>query len=139
MTITQFGNMSEYHSDNLTYYKYHNTPSLNNIILFLHKITRQEDFSKLWMKEIENDNLISSDYFNSVNHHLIISPFLVSGNISPDIIKGLESIDNLWIDNIDDIDNFDYRDINIHNFLQVWAKIQTCVPKKANNTEIIKF
>jgi hypothetical protein len=96
LTITQFGNMTNYHNDNITFYKYYNTPSINNIILY---IMSTQDQTQKWLYEINNEN-INVNYLNSINHHLLISPFIT-----------LLTEDKLL--------NFNYKNIDINVFLNI--------------------
>ena len=113
--FSQFGNMKNFHNDNLTFYKYYNTPNLSIIIDFINDLNTDLNLTKTWLKDIINDNV--DKYLDSVSHYLIISPFLLSYNITNKLYKKIEPIDNLWIDNIN---NFDYRKIDIKEFLRVY-------------------
>jgi hypothetical protein len=116
LVSSQFGNMKNSYSDNLTYYQYHNSPSFSCIINFINQINPGINQTKIWLKEIMNDNV--NDYLDSSSHYILISPFLLSYNMTNEIYKKIEPIDNLWVDNIN---NFDYRKINIKDFLRVWS------------------
>ena len=117
LTIIQFGNMKEY-NDNLTFYKYYQVPLLEDLIAFID--TSDINITKQWFNEIKNDNLDKTKYLNSTNHYLLISPF-----INPIPINNI-NITNLWLI---DINDFDYRNIDIHNFFNLWNK----------NNELIKI
>ncbi len=106
LTIIQFGNMKEY-NDNLTFYKYYQVPLLEDIIKFIDN--SDTNITKQWFKEIKDDNLEKNKYLNSTNHYILISPFIRSDNKI--------NIENLWLENID---NFDYRNIDIHKFFEEW-------------------
>ena len=120
-----FGNMADYFTDNITYYKYNIAPPIEKLIDFL----KNSDLDKIiekWNNDINDDNI--SKYFNSINHHIIISPFLLDLNDSiihhsNDIIKSIilssSSIDNLWLD-LKNIDKFNYRNIDIKKYLLLW-------------------
>jgi len=114
LVTSQFGNMKDYHINNITYYKYYNAPSLNDIINFLYETIATISIDNLinkWDIEINKEN-IKYDYFNFINHHLLISPFIINYNLSPyikNIINEL-NLDNLWIT---DINTFNYRDIDV--------------------------
>ena len=96
LTTSQFGNMKDFHNDNITFYKYYNVPSINNIILFILN-TIENNQTQKWTFEILNDN-INKNYLNSINHHLLISPIIT-----------------LLTDN--EISDLKYRNIDINNFL----------------------
>lgn len=135
LAITQFGNMKDYHSDNLTFYKYYTVPSINQLIKYL-KIA-PDTYTKLWLKEIKEDNIDPSEYFNSSNHHLLITPFILNYTLPKDvqkIIQELEPIENLWLNSIE---TFNYRNINIRNFFKKWneatSRINLNKTNKINN------
>ena len=119
LVITQFGNMKKYHSNNLTYYKYYYAPSINNMIIYLQK-NNHNNIIKTWNKIIINDNI--NNYFNDYNHHILISPFIINYNLMPEVKILIEylNIKNLWLY---DINNFNYRDIDIIYFLNKWNNI----------------
>ena len=107
LTIIQFGNMKEY-NDNLTFYKYYQVPLLEDIITFIN--TSDINITKQWFNEIKEDNLDKTKYLNSTNHYLLISPFIKPVSFD---------IKNLWLT---DINTFDYRNIDIHEFFNLWDK-----------------
>lgn len=122
LTITQFGNMSDFHTDNLTWFKGLETPSLFSLINYINNIPDNINQTKNWLNEIKNENVSTDNYLNSVNHHLIITPFIASYNLPPDIqeiIKKLPNQDNLWLD-LTNIESFNYREFNIQQFIKLW-------------------
>ena len=64
LTITQFAQMDNIHSDNITFYKGYNVPSLNNIILFLDNLSDTNNIIKLWTNQISDDNIDKEKYLN---------------------------------------------------------------------------
>ena len=130
LVTTQFGSMSDYYTNNLTFYKYYTIPSINELINFLLMINHDEQIT-IWKNYINEENV--TDYFNSINHHIIISPFLSLNKDSDlylynlsDFIKNIitnstntKQINNLWLQS-DDLNLFDYRDIDIKDFLLNW-------------------
>ena len=106
LILTQFGNMNNYHSDNLTFYKYHTQPDINDIISFILQ-NNSNNINNKWLNEIKEENIDNNKYFNNDIHHLIISPF---SNEKKDI-----NINNLYIQ---DLNTFDYRDINPYDFIK---------------------
>ena len=90
----QFDNMTNYHSDNLTYYKYIKPPSLLELLVFLSDVKKKQ--INIWLNEIKNNNIYNK-YINSDNHYKLITPYLDNNEI---------------LNNID----FNYRDINIVDF-----------------------
>lgn len=141
LVSTQFGNMSQYHSNNLTFYKYLNMPSINNLINYIEEQSQEINKSKNWSSEIQNENVSLANYFNSTNHHLIITPFISFYSIPIEIkkiINQMDCIDNLWIE---DIDNFNYRSIDIIKFFKSWnesiTKTNIGSLNNKNNLELI--
>ena len=142
LAISQFGNMKDFHTDNVTFYKYYNVPSLNNIINFI-KSNPNENLTKSWLKEIKQENIEPDKYLNSINHHLLITPFLFSYNLPTEIsliVKEMGYVNNLWLD---DIKTFNYRNIDINSFFKNWneAIIKVNLINKANkiNHELINL
>jgi hypothetical protein len=142
LAITQFANMKDFHTDNITFYKYLNTPPLAEIINFING-KLEENLTKTWLKEIKEENLTQEKYLNSINHHLLITPFLFAYNLPNEIsmiVNQLGQINNLWIE---DFTTFNYRDISINNFLTQWdeAIIKVNLANKANkiNQELINL
>ena len=116
---TLFGNMSNYNCNNFTYYKYYNTPTLFSLINFL-----ENNKNISYEKEIINENVTSANYFNPINHYIIITPNLKSilwKFNSNDFINVVNSIniDNLWFNNDE---NFKFKDINIQEFFKIWEQ-----------------
>jgi hypothetical protein len=121
LVTTQFGDMKNYHTDNLTYYKYYYAPSINNIIIFLQK-SNHDNITKIWEKNISDDNIFYN-YFTYYNHHIFISPFIINYKNIPHYIKKFLielNINNLWMY---DINNFNYRDININEYFNKWNNL----------------
>ena len=123
LITSQFDNMCNFHSNNITYYKYYEMPSLHSIIQFL--LTNNKiDLCLLWNEKIKNDNI--ELYFNSTAHYLLITPFIFTYNTRNDLLsiaKEMKHIKNLWL--IDDIANFNYRNINIIEFMNIYNIIQS--------------
>ena len=142
LCITQFGDMSDYHSDNITFYKYFEIPSIENIIKYISPNPQDINQTKIWLTEIKNENMISSNYLNSTNHHLLITPFISFYKMPLEIktiISELENIENLWFET----DGFNYRNINIIKFFKNWndtiIKINLTSQNKKINEEIINI
>lgn len=143
LVITQFGNMKDYHSDNLTWYKYFRVPSISNLIKFISDIPIEYNQTKQWLKEINEENIENGNYLNSINHHLIITPFISFYNVPNDIkqiINELGAIDDLWLL---EPDNFNYRNFNIKGFFKLWndaiIRINLNTKSKKINEEIISL
>lgn len=116
LVISQFGDMYNYHTDNITYYKYYYAPPINSIIIFLQNSNLLDQTLNIkWDNEINNEN-INNDYFNFINHHLFISPFIINYNLSKyfkNLIIKL-NLNNLWLTNIN---TFNYKDIDVKSYL----------------------
>jgi hypothetical protein len=123
LVTSQFGNMCNFNSNNTTYYKYYKMPSLQSIIQFI--LTSDKiNLCLLWDENIKNNNV--ENYFNSTSHYLLITPFIFTYNTRYDLLsiaKELSHIENLWI--IDDIANFNYRNINILDFMNAYNTIHS--------------
>jgi hypothetical protein len=120
LTITQFGNMKDYHTNNLTWFKYYSVPLLKNIISFLKNIPEDVNQIRKWFNEIKDENVNTDKYLNSTNHHLLITPFISNYTLPPNIlniIKEMKTMNNLWLDTID---TFDYRNIDMNIFFKSW-------------------
>jgi hypothetical protein len=120
LVTTLFGDMSNYNSNNFTYYKYYQTPSLYEIINYIE--LEHNNLTDIFNKEIDDETKTSDTYLNSINHHIIITPYIKSiiKKINSDDIEFLiQSIDldNLWFNNEE---NFKYKDFDINLFLIKW-------------------
>ena len=143
LAITQFGNIGNFHSDNLTWYKHLNTPSVSNLINYINEILPDVKQPTQWLTEIKNENVSPANYLNSINHHLIISPFISFDTLPTYIIKiieQLEIIDNLWLEqsnsDIGLITNFNYRSIDIIKFLKNWNNAINQLDFNSKNNKI---
>ncbi len=128
LVITLFGDMSNYNSNNFTYYKHYQTPSLYEIINYL-ELNNTNDTNdtndnliEIFDKEIENETKSTDTYLNSINHHIIITPYIksiIKKINSEDIEFLIKSIDleNLWFNNDE---NFRYKDFDVNLFLIKW-------------------
>jgi len=118
LTTSFFGNLETYHTNNITSYQYDQTPKIEDIIKYLN----ENDDVKKWIKDIEEDNLKDNDYFNSVNHHVFITPYLALDNIKDNTIKTTVKaldVNNLWIDK-KSIDEFKHNQVDVKEFLTEW-------------------
>jgi hypothetical protein len=133
-----FGNMSDYFTDNLTYYKYNIAPPISELIIFLNNNNNYENLLNIWDNDIKDDNV--SNYFNSISHHIIISPFLLEVHdsiiyysntlISSNIVKS-STIENIWLD-LKNINNFNYKNLDIKKYLLLWNNV---LEYNNNNTD----
>lgn len=121
LVTTLFGDMTLYNSNNFTYFSGYSVPPLYLILSYLEKnINFNEKFDDEILIETTNIN----NYFNSINHYLIISPYIKDILHKFDnkeiefFIKNI-NIDNLWID-FDT--NYKYKELNIENFMDLWKE-----------------
>ena len=121
LVTTLFGNMSEYNSNNYTYYIGYEVPSLLSIINFIKN-------NKNIINNINNDILLdtttNNKYLNSINHHLIITPYIKDilhkfQNTEIDYFIKNININSFWFDFNND---FKYKDFNLYNFIDIWKE-----------------
>jgi len=113
-----FGNLTNYHSNNITAYTYNLIPKFEYLIKYLKE---NNDLDK-WIKDINEENIKDNDYFNSINHHIFITPYLTLENIKDDAIKQttkLLKIKDLWLKD-KEISEFEHNKINAKEFLEEW-------------------
>ena len=119
LVTTLFSDMTFYNSNNLTYFNGYKVPSIFLILNFLEKNT---NLNNKFNDEIITDTIDNNNYFNSINHYLIISPYIkdiLYKFKNKDIeyfIKNI-NIDGLWIDFET---NYKYKEINIYQFINSW-------------------
>ena len=122
LVTTLFGDMSLYNSNNYTYYFGYKTPSLYLILLFLEK---NLNLNNKFDDDILIETTVSTNYFNYINHYLIISPYIkdilykFKNNEIEYFIKNI-NIENFWI-NFEI--NFKYKEINIEEFINLWKEL----------------
>jgi len=118
LSTSCFGNLLNYHTNNITAYSYDCLPKIEFLIKYLNE---NNDIDKI-KKEILEENLNESDYFNSVNHHIFITAYLSLNDIKDPHIKQtaqLLNVDNLWIGN-KDVNNFYHNKVQALDFLNSW-------------------
>lgn len=106
-----FYDFNNFNPKNKIYCKYNTAPSIKNIINYL----KNNDFYKI--PEVK----YSTYYFDSVTHHLLITPYLLD---NPDFLKNyneylpnIMNIMNYYIDNIFGLIKINLRDIDPDIFL----------------------
>jgi hypothetical protein len=117
---TLFGNMKYYNCNNFTYYKYYETPTLYSLINFLEKNSNIS-----FEQDILNENVNSDNYFNSINHYIIITPNLKTILWKFDSVEFSNLVNSLMIDNLwfDNDENFKFKDIDIKEFFKNWSLV----------------
>jgi hypothetical protein len=121
LTTMFFGNLTKYHTNNITLYSSNFVPNIKHIIKYLNENNDVEQ----WKKEINEENLSDDKYFNSINHYIYISPFLNLDGIKDDNIKNITKaldIDMLWI-KTKDIKDFQYNNVPALKFLNEWENV----------------
>jgi len=119
LVTTLFGNMTSYNSNNFTYFNGYRVPSMFLILNFLEKNTNIND---KFNDEVTIETTDINNYFNSINHYLIISPYIkdilykFKNKEIEFFIKNI-NIDGLWIE-FDT--NYKYKEIDIHKFITSW-------------------
>ena len=100
---------------------YNQIPKFEYLIKYLNE---NNDLDKL-CKDIKEENIKNNNYFNSVNHHIFITPYLTLENIKDDAVKQttkLLNIENLWV-NDKKIYEFEHNKVNAKEFLTEWDSI----------------
>ena len=118
LVTTFFGNLSDYHSNNITAYTYNNIPKFDYLIKYLKE---NNDLDK-WIKDINEDNIKDNDYFNSINHHVFITPYLSLEHIKDENVRNttkLLALENLWLKD-KDISQFQHNQVTAKDFLTEW-------------------
>lgn len=117
LAYTLFGNMQDYNCNNFTYYEYYDVPSLYSLINYL-----DNNSNINFDDEISKETVTDNNYFNSIIHHIIITPHIkyvlwkYNLNHNFDLIE-LLNIDNLWYTNQE---NFKFKNFNIFDFIKKW-------------------
>ena len=100
-----------FNSKNKIYCKYNTAPSIKNIIDYLHN---NDFYSKPKIQ-------YNSKYFDSVSHHLIITPYLLDNlnylSDENEYLPNIMNIMNYYIDNIFDVNKINLRNIHPDVFL----------------------
>jgi hypothetical protein len=124
LVYSLFGDMKNYNSNNFTYYIGYELPSLNNIINYL-ETNNIVELNNKWLINIEKENYNINNYFNSINHYLIITPYIkeiLYKFKTCDFKYFVENInvDNMWIDLNDT--HILYKNIDYIKYLNAWKE-----------------
>ena len=133
LTTSFFGIITNYHTNNITSYKYNDVPKIEFLMKYL---TENNDVDK-WIKDINDEKINGEKYFNPINHHIFITPFISTDNIDNQNTKQtVESlnIDNLWLDK--SIDIFQHNMVNIKDFLVEWENVSKEVTSSNINSSM---
>tara|TARA_B100000767_G_scaffold275522_1_gene312964 strand:- start:752 stop:2068 length:1317 start_codon:yes stop_codon:yes gene_type:complete len=126
-----FINMIDYNPTNLINYSYFTVPSLDSLINYMNK-NNLEDMSDKFNKIIKNNYVKSNNYFNTLSHHLFITPYLLNSNYKEkiDSIKNinvildeLNKIENLCIK--EENYNYNFKLIDPNVYLNKWKEIES--------------
>ena len=125
---TTFNEMKFYSSTNLTKYPFDEIPSLIDIITFL-EIVDLDNLEDYFMTLFIKNSIKTNEFFDSIFHHLIITPYLYNSNYinlldNKDILNLLiENFDNnlkkIWCDDIND----NFNKVNPKELLNSWKKL----------------
>ena len=123
--------MIDYNPTNLINYSYFTVPSLDSLINYMNK-NNLEDMSDKFNKIIKNNYVKSNNYFNTLSHHLFITPYLLNSNYKEkiDSIKNinvildeLNKIENLCIK--EENYNYNFKLIDPNVYLNKWKEIES--------------
>ena len=123
-----FNDMEYYKSTNLTRYTYNSIPSILDLVAFIEK-SDTEKLREKFDKRIKSNILDKELYFDSILHHLIITPYLLDSNYlnaldNKEMLKLIISNFNEYLQQIwtsGEIDNFNKLDPKI--ILKDWNSI----------------
>jgi hypothetical protein len=96
-------------------------PTLNIIINYLNN---NKKLNLKWEKEINSETVSINNYLNSINHHLLITPFIkeiLHKFKTKDIKFFIDNLNvkDLWYELKEDVR---FKDINIYKFLDAWKE-----------------
>lgn len=124
--------MTNFNPCNFIYFSNFIVPSLESIIDFINNSNINELYKK-WDKYISDNSVDISNYFDSISHHLFITPYLKSSDYVDKIknIPKLSIILNeledkegcLWFLDNDTNKKFNYKNIDPINFIKNWKEI----------------
>ena len=123
--------MIDYNPTSLINYKYFNVPTLDSLINYLNK-NNLENLSDHYDIIIKNNYVKSDNYFNTLSHHLFITPYLLHSSYK-DKIDSIENIDNI-LDELNKIENlcindknynYNFKLIDPNVYLNKWKEIES--------------
>jgi hypothetical protein len=121
LTTSFFGNLTNFHTNNITTYSYNGMPKIEHLIKFLNENNNINE----WKETIKKENLSENSYFNSVNHHIYITPYLLLNdikNVNTIELHNLLNITDLWINNND---TFIHNKVSANDYLHKWNNKNT--------------
>lgn len=137
--------MSDFNPCNFMCYKEYSCPSLSNLVLFIQNNNVNNLYEK-WDKYIYENTVDYDNYFDSISHHLFITPYLKNSsyvdkiNNIPKLPLILEELEKeqgcLWF--LDDESKYlDYREIDPIKFIKNWKDV--IVKVNFNDKEIVEY
>tara|TARA_B100001093_G_C26853897_1_gene1026439 strand:+ start:404 stop:2599 length:2196 start_codon:yes stop_codon:yes gene_type:complete len=143
-----FNDMEHYKSTNLTRYTYDKIPSLKDISKFIEKT----DCDKLKVKfdsKIQSNILEKNQYFDSILHHLIITPYLLDSNylnlldnkemLRQIIFNFTDSLNLIWTNGEEDLFNKVNPKIILRDWNNILLKINHQNKIELKNNFLIEF
>ena len=143
-----FNEMEDYKSTNLTRYTYTEIPSIIDIVNFIDKVDTVQLKSKLDIK-LKQNILSKENYFDSILHHLIITPYLLDSNYielldNKEFLKKIifnfsDYLKSIWTNN--DVDLFNKLDpkIILNEWNTVLNKVNQANKIAINNTPLLEY
>lgn len=126
-----FNNMKNYNPCNFVCYEYFDVPRLHHINLYIENNLTNKLYEK-WNKKIDSLQATNDRYFNSLSHHIFITPYLRNSDYLdkidniPNLKKILDELNNveggLWFKDNENKE-FNYRRINPVKFLENWSHV----------------
>ena len=124
-----FNDMSNYNPCNFIYYPDVTPPKIQEIVNFINS-KNTSDLYKKWNNDIKENTVPFKKYFDSVSHHIFITPYLRNSDFIKQIkyIKNLYQIleelyklqGSLWLEEYNE--EYNYRNIDPKKFLYNWKE-----------------
>lgn len=142
---TFMNDMSDYNPCNFICFKGYHCPSLESLVIFIQKSNVSKLYKK-WDKHIKDNTVKLENYFDSISHHLFITPYLKNSdyvdkiNNIPKLSLILEELEKeqgcLWfLDN--ESKDFDYKEIDPIRFIKNWKDV--IIKVNFNDENIVEY